>query len=76
MAIVGVSACTGFLGLDGLTLAPTRPSKSRVELVAGGGMSRSAKYTLIGALGESPGGNVLGKSASYSLYGGVVGAAR
>jgi hypothetical protein len=76
LAIASLSACTGVLGLDGLQLVRTRPSRPRVDLVAGGGVSRSPKYTLVGALGESPGGNAPGQSTSYSLYGGVVGAAR
>jgi hypothetical protein len=70
--IAAMSACTGLLGLDGLELVRTRPGKPGLDLTAGGNVSTSPKYRLVGALGESPGGNVVGRSASYTLYGGLV----
>jgi len=74
--IAAISGCTGFFGLDGLELVPVRPGKPGFDLTAGGSVSRSPRYKLVGALGESPGGNVVGGATSYTLYGGVVGAAR
>jgi hypothetical protein len=76
VVIAALSACTGFLGLDGLDLVRPRPGKPGLDLTAGGSVSTSPKYRLVGALGESPGGNVVGKSAAYTLYGGVVAAQR
>jgi len=76
VVLVAMSACTGILGLDGLDLVRPPPSKPGFDLTAGGNVSTSPKYRLVGTLGESPGGNVVGKSASYTLYGGVVAAAR
>jgi hypothetical protein len=74
--IAAMSGCTGFFGLDGLELVPVRPGKPGLDLTAGGSVSTSPRYKLVGVLGESPGGNVVGRSASYTLYGGVVAAPR
>ena len=43
-------------------------------LVSGGQVSHSANYTLVGSLGQSPGGNNTSKSPNFQLRGGVVGA--
>jgi len=48
------------------------PSKPGFDITAGGNISKSTGYRLVGAVGESPGGNVVGKSKSYTLKGGVV----
>jgi hypothetical protein len=42
------------------------------DLTAGGNVSKSPSYKLVGAVGESPGGNGMNKSKSYTLKGGVV----
>jgi hypothetical protein len=42
-------------------------------LVSGGAVSHSASFTLVGAIGQSPGGNNASASQSYRLRGGVVG---
>jgi hypothetical protein len=52
----------------------TTPGKAGFDLAAGGNVSSSAKYKLVGVVGEGPGGNVIAKSASYTLKGGVVAA--
>ena len=43
-------------------------------IVSGGAVSHSANYTLIGTLGQSPGGNDTASSPNFKLHGGVVGA--
>jgi hypothetical protein len=45
-----------------------------MDLVAGGAVMKSSNYTLIGTLGQGPGGNTVMKSANYRFRGGVVGA--
>ncbi len=51
---------------------PPVPAKPGLALTAGGNVSRTARYRLVGAVGEAPGGNVIGRSPSYALNGGVV----
>ncbi len=75
VVVAAMSGCTTFFGLDGLQLA-VHPSKPGFDLTAGGTASTSPKYRLVGVLSESPGGNVVGRSGSYTLYGGVVAAMR
>ena len=41
---------------------PPIPGKPGFGITAGGNVSRSPNYKLIGAVGESPGGNVIGRS--------------
>jgi hypothetical protein len=43
-----------------------------LDLTAGGNLSRSTKYTLLGAVGEGPGFNGVSSSPRYRLKGGVV----
>jgi hypothetical protein len=52
---------------------PPPPGQPAFDMVAGGAVSTSANYVLIGTVGESPG-VVVGTSPSYKLRGGVVGA--
>jgi hypothetical protein len=42
-------------------------------LSAGAAVMKSANYKVYAVLGESPGGNTVSKSASYTLHGGVIG---
>ena len=42
------------------------------DLTAGGNVSKSPSYKLVGAVGESPGGNKMSKSTSYTVRGGVI----
>jgi hypothetical protein len=42
------------------------------DLTAGGNVSKSPSYKLVGAVGESPGGNRMSKSTSYTVRGGVI----
>jgi len=57
---------------DGPYVAPT-PAKPGTDITAGGNVSQSTNYKLVGAVGESPGGNTVSKSTSYRLQGGVIG---
>jgi hypothetical protein len=50
------------------------PGNPGVAITAGGTYSKSAHYTVIGALGESPGGNTTAQSQNYKLQSGVIGA--
>jgi len=50
------------------------PGNPGVAITAGGTYSKSAHYTVIGALGESPGGNLTAQSQNYKLQSGVIGA--
>jgi len=52
---------------------PPPPGKPGFDITAAGNTSTSTHYVLIGALGESPGGNIVtGTSPSYVLKGGVI----
>jgi hypothetical protein len=55
---------------DGSTDPVTGPPG--LDLTAGGNLSRSTKYTLLGAVGEGPGFNGVSSSPTYRLQGGVV----
>jgi len=49
------------------------PGKPGFDLTAAGNTSTSPNYVLLGAVGESPGGNIIvGRSSSYILKGGVI----
>lgn len=50
------------------------PGAPGFGLSAGAAVMTSAGFKLYGVLGESPGGNTVSKSASYTLRGGVIGA--
>jgi hypothetical protein len=57
--------------------APPPPpvgGKAGFDITAGGNVSTSTNYKLIGSVGEAPGGNVVSKSTSYTLKGGLVAA--
>ena len=73
VAVAAIASCTGLFGFDGLRLAPMHPSKPGLDLTGGGNVSSTARYKLVGVVGESPGESVVSKSPSYTLYGGVVG---
>ena len=51
-------------------------ARSASATVSGGTVSRSARYTLIGTVGQSPGGNGTSRSPKFQLSGGVVGASQ
>jgi hypothetical protein len=51
---------------------PPTPGKAGLDLTTGGTYSKSAKFSMWAAVGESPGGNTVSKSASFKLQGGVV----
>jgi hypothetical protein len=51
---------------------PPPPGKPGVDITSGGNTSTSTHYRLIGAVGEAPGGYVVGRSANYALRGGVI----
>jgi hypothetical protein len=53
---------------------PPVPGKPGLDLTAGGNVSKSTSFKLVGAVGEAPGNNVVAKSTSYTLKGGVVAA--
>ncbi len=53
---------------------PPLASKPGLDITAGGTYSASASYSLIGAVGESPGGNNVSKSQHYALKAGVIAA--
>jgi hypothetical protein len=48
------------------------PGKPGFDLTAGGSYSTNGQYTLVGAVGEAPGGNNVSSSADYTLQGGVI----
>jgi hypothetical protein len=50
------------------------PGNPGVAITSGGVFSKSAHFGIVGALGESPGGNLTAKSANYKLQSGVIGA--
>jgi hypothetical protein len=52
--------------------ATPAPGKPGFDLTSGGNSSNSSNYKLIGAVGEAPGGYVIGRSTHYTLKGGVV----
>ena len=51
---------------------PPPPSKPGYDLTAGGTYGKSASFTLIATVGESPGGNNVGKSSHFTLKAGVI----
>jgi hypothetical protein len=53
---------------------PPEGGKTGMDLTAGGNVSSSPNYKLIGSLGEAPGGNSVSKSQNYTLKGGLVAA--
>ena len=55
------------------TFTPPPPAgKPGFDAVVGGTYGKSASFTLIATIGESPGGNNVGKSPSFVLKGGVI----
>lgn len=61
--------------MDGEAGAPPPPvaGKAGTDLTAAGIVSKTSRYTIINAVGESPGGNVLlSRSPHYEIHGGVV----
>jgi hypothetical protein len=73
VSITLIAACTSLFGFDDLRLGPNVPARPLADLTAGGNVSSSSKYRLVGVLTESPGSTPVGKSPSYQLYYGVVG---
>jgi hypothetical protein len=59
-------------GEDGASRLVGMHGKQAFDLTAGGNVSKSPSYKLVGAVGESPGGNGMSKSTSYTVRGGVV----
>jgi hypothetical protein len=60
-------------GSDGATDGgPVTTSRPGMDMVAGGVHAKSANFTIILTLGESPGGNGLAKSTLYEVRGGLV----
>jgi hypothetical protein len=59
---------------SGDSTKPSVAANTGSALTAGGGYSTSANYKLVGAVGQSPGGNMSSGSASFKLQGGVIGA--
>ena len=51
---------------------PPVRGKAGLDVTAGGSVSKSTSFKLVGAVGESPGGNGIAKSSSYTLKGGVI----
>jgi len=52
---------------------PPPPGKPGFDITSGGNASTSTNYTLIGAVAEAPGANIIiGTSPSYKLRGGVI----
>jgi hypothetical protein len=70
--VSGLDAADGDAGDGGSGPQPAVPGKPGFALTAGGNVSTSRSYKLVGAVGEAPGGNTIGKSPSYILQGGVV----
>ena len=52
------------------------PGAPGFGLSAGAAIMKSAKFKVYAVLGESPGGNTVSKSASYTMHGGVIGATK
>jgi hypothetical protein len=73
---LAVSGCAGIYGFDGLHLVPPVAGRPGLDLTSAGNVSTSPRHRLVGAVGESPGGNVVGRSPRYTLYGGVIAGAR
>ncbi len=51
---------------------PPPPSKPGFDLTAGGTYGKSASFSLIAVVGESPGGDNVGTSANFTLKAGVI----
>jgi hypothetical protein len=51
---------------------PPPPGKPGLDITAGGTWGKSAHFALVAAAGESPGGNRVGTSTSYTLKAGVI----
>jgi hypothetical protein len=62
-------------GTDALTIPDVGPpGNPGLAVTAGGTYSKSAHFQIIGALGESPGGNLTAQSPKFKLYSGIIGA--
>lgn len=51
---------------------PPVAGKPGMDITAAGTYGKSSKYALVAAVGESPGGNSVGKSSKFTLQAGVV----
>jgi hypothetical protein len=67
-----VTDSSGDDGGDAEAGPPPVPGKPGYDTVTGGSFSKSTNYSMVGAVGESPGSNTIGKSANYVLQGGVI----
>jgi hypothetical protein len=56
----------------GADVPPPPPGKPGMDLTAGGTYGKSGQYSLVAAVGESPGGNTVGKTSKYTLKAGVI----
>jgi hypothetical protein len=56
----------------GADVPPPPPGKPGMDLTTGGTYGKTTKYSLVAAVGESPGGNTVGKSSKYTLKAGVI----
>ncbi len=72
LTISSLGACTSLVPLDDSALPAPAPGMPGFDFAAGGSSSRSAHYWLVGNVGEASAGNVVGKSRSYTLNGGVI----
>ena len=70
--VVGNDSPNGDGGGEAEAGPPPVPGKPGYDTVTGGSWSKSTNFSLVGAIGESPGGNTVGKSANYTLNGGVI----
>ena len=73
LALSAALGCSRLVGLnDGNGAGPAPAGNPGMDLTSGGNVSASPHYTLVGAVSETPGGNVVATSKSYTLAGGVV----
>lgn len=69
----GGGAQGGAGGEGGELVAPPQPARPGNAVVAAGFYMKSARYSLLSSVGESPGGNGVYSSRKYRLHGGIVG---
>jgi hypothetical protein len=69
----GTGGSGGSITDAGPDAPPAVPGRPGFAVVAGGTKLKSTRYTLVVTIGESPSGNGVMKSQTYTLRGGVIG---
>jgi hypothetical protein len=56
----------------GVDAQPPPTGKPGLDFTAGGVFGKSSHHSMVAALGESPGGNLIGKTSRFTLQAGVI----